>query len=95
MRTCASISHPSDQVVCHLCRGIYPIYQVVCHPCRYISQVVCHLCHSLREGLKSHEVAISSQCAAAIEHLASFHHRQMTGEYLAGWRSHLAHGDRI
>eukprot|EP00962_Isochrysis_galbana_P052771 scaffold24252_cov67-Isochrysis_galbana.AAC.1 len=35
--------------------------------------VLKHICTSLQAGLKSHEVAISSQCAAALEHLAAFH----------------------
>ena len=35
------------------------------------SPVLRHLCASLTEGLKSHEVATSSQCAAALEHLAN------------------------
>eukprot|EP00310_Coccolithus_braarudii_P013215 CAMPEP_0183349442 /NCGR_PEP_ID=MMETSP0164_2-20130417/13624_1 /TAXON_ID=221442 /ORGANISM="Coccolithus pelagicus ssp braarudi, Strain PLY182g" /LENGTH=433 /DNA_ID=CAMNT_0025521157 /DNA_START=1 /DNA_END=1302 /DNA_ORIENTATION=+ len=39
--------------------------------------VLRHICASLQEGLKSHEVAISSQCAAALEHLAAYHFRQM------------------
>lgn len=36
-----------------------------------------HLCASLNEGLKSHEVATSSQCAAALEHLAAYRFREM------------------
>ena len=40
------------------------------------SRVLRHLCNSLTEGLKSHEVAISSQCAAALEHLAAFHFKE-------------------
>ena len=40
---------------------------------------------SLEEGLKSHEVAISSQCAAALEHMASFHFRQVTCDVRARW----------
>lgn len=35
--------------------------------------VLKHICTSLQSGLKSHEVSISSQCAAALEHLAAFH----------------------
>ena len=37
-----------------------------------------HLCGSLTEGLKSHEVATSSQCAAALEHLAAFRFRELS-----------------
>ena len=44
------------------------------------SAVLTHICHSLQEGLKSYEVAISSQCAAALEHLAAFHFRTVTEE---------------
>lgn len=40
-------------------------------------QVLRHLCASLTEGLKSHEVATSSQCAAALEHLASYRFREI------------------
>jgi exportin-7 len=39
--------------------------------------VLRHLCNSLSEGLKSHEVAISSQCAAALDHLAAFHFQEL------------------
>mmetsp|Transcript_19244 Transcript_19244/g.49244 ORF Transcript_19244/g.49244 Transcript_19244/m.49244 type:complete len:170 (-) Transcript_19244:401-910(-) len=39
--------------------------------------VLRHLCNSLTEGLKSHEVAISSQCAAALDHLAAFHFKEL------------------
>jgi len=39
--------------------------------------VLGHLCNSLTEGLKSHEVAISSQCAAALDHLAAFHFKEV------------------
>jgi len=39
--------------------------------------VLRHLCNSLTEGLKSHEVAISSQCAAALDHLAAFHFKEV------------------
>ena len=42
--------------------------------------VLQHICRSLREGLQSHEVAISSQCAASLEHLAAFHFRTFTEE---------------
>mmetsp|Transcript_7505 Transcript_7505/g.12746 ORF Transcript_7505/g.12746 Transcript_7505/m.12746 type:complete len:1077 (-) Transcript_7505:234-3464(-) len=42
--------------------------------------VLRHICRSLQEGLKSHEVATSSQCAAALEHLAAFHFRLLTDE---------------
>ena len=42
------------------------------------ARVLRHLCSSLTEGLKSHEVAISSQCAAALEHLAAFHFKELT-----------------
>ena len=42
--------------------------------------VLRHICASLQEGLKAHEVAISSQCAAALEHLAAFHFRTMSDE---------------
>ena len=41
------------------------------------TQILKHLCHSLTEGLKSHEVAISSQCAAALEHLAAYRFREL------------------
>ena len=44
------------------------------------AHVLRHLCNSLTEGLKSHEVAISSQCAAALEHLAAFHFREISEE---------------
>ena len=42
--------------------------------------VLQHICGSLQEGLKSYEVSISSQCAAALEHLATFHFRQLSEE---------------
>jgi len=42
--------------------------------------VLRHICASLQEGLKSHEVAISSQCAAALEHLAAYHYRQLADD---------------
>ena len=42
--------------------------------------VLQHICRSLREGLQSHDVAISSQCAASLEHLAAFHFRLFTDE---------------
>jgi len=41
------------------------------------ARVLRHLCGSLTEGLKSHEVATSSQCAAALEHLAAFRFREI------------------
>ena len=41
------------------------------------ARILRHLCSSLAEGLKSHEVSISSQCAAALEHLAAFHFREL------------------
>lgn len=44
------------------------------------TRVLRHLCSSITEGLKSHEVAISSQCAAALEHLAAFRFRELTAE---------------
>ena len=44
------------------------------------ARILRHLCSSLAEGLKSHEVSISSQCAAALEHLAAFHFRTFTEE---------------
>mmetsp|Transcript_23338 Transcript_23338/g.78457 ORF Transcript_23338/g.78457 Transcript_23338/m.78457 type:complete len:1080 (-) Transcript_23338:139-3378(-) len=37
------------------------------------TRVLRHICSTLQEGLKSHEVSISSQCAAAIENLAVYH----------------------
>jgi len=37
------------------------------------TRVLTHLASTLQEGLKSHEVSISSQCAAAIENLAVYH----------------------
>ena len=48
--------------------------------CELDTSVLAHICRSLQEGLKSHEVAISSQCAAALEHLAAFHFRAITEE---------------
>lgn len=42
--------------------------------------VLQHICSSLQEGLKSYEVSISSQCAAALEHLAAFYFRQLSEE---------------
>jgi exportin-7 len=44
------------------------------------TRVLRHLCSSLTEGLKSHEVAISSQCAAALEHLAAYRFREIVDE---------------
>jgi len=35
--------------------------------------VLAHITNTLQEGLKSHEVSISSQCAAAIENLTVYH----------------------
>ena len=43
-----------------------------------------------QEGLKSYEVAISSQCAAALEHLAAFHFRTLTEEREAPAKAQLA-----
>lgn len=42
--------------------------------------VLRHISISLQEGLKSHEVAVSSQCAAALEHFAAYHWRQLNDE---------------
>ena len=42
--------------------------------------VLRHISVSLQEGLQSHEIAISSQCAAALEHLAAFHWRQLNDD---------------
>jgi len=42
------------------------------------ARVLRHLCGSLTEGLKSHEVSISSQCAAALEHLAAYRFRELS-----------------
>lgn len=52
--------------------------------------VLKHICLSLQEGLKSYEVAISSQCAAALEHLAAFHFRTLTEEREAPAKAQLA-----
>jgi len=41
------------------------------------ARVLRHLCGSLTQGLKSHEVATSSQCAAALEHLAAHRFREI------------------
>ena len=48
--------------------------------CELDTPVLVHICRSLQEGLNSYEVAISSQCAAALEHLAAFHFRALTEE---------------
>ncbi|KAL1520643.1 hypothetical protein AB1Y20_022216 [Prymnesium parvum] len=53
------------------------------------TSVLRHICLSLQEGLKSYEVAISSQCAAALEHLAAFHFQQLTEERERPAKRHL------
>jgi len=78
IKLCLSI--PPDQIMAYtkVCKAYFTLMELLMrnHTATLVeldTPVLKHICTSLQSGLKSHEVSISSQCAAALEHLAAFH----------------------
>jgi len=89
---------PLDEIMAYtkVCKAYFTLMELLMrnHTAMLVeldTAVLRHICSSLQEGLKSHEVAISSQCAAALEHLAAFHFRQLTDERESPAKLQLSH----
>ena len=91
------LSLPTEQILSYtkVCKAYFTLMELLMrnHTATLVeldTPVLQHICSSLQAGLKSHEVAISSQCAAALEHLAAFHFAAATDDRDSSVKAALA-----